>query len=597
MTGEEMKKSALRGWNTWFSPAMTAHVLLPYGFAVNLAFKDMAMSGPVRDLKVGDCDLRPGERSWDGSYTSLRFSCPSADLTVEGAADGEELLLIVTPEPHGRRPPVVIAEAALLWGKEGTVRKSGGEMSACFPDGREIRLYLGGERSGYAYGNSTAPSVSLVCDKPVTVSTFPVAPEEARRRMDAAKEEVARDEARFGGNAETYRAVKSGLAWNTVYDPENDRLCTPVSRAWNASWGGYVLFDWDTYFAALMCGESGRELAYLNALAITDEMTEAGFVPNFGTNEGVKSRDRSQPPVGSMVAELLWKRFGDAWFVREIWPKLFRWNTWFTEHRTFADGTMGWGSDPYEPTVGRSLEIHDVHNQQAAKYESGLDNSPMYDGAVFDPETNLMLLSDVGLTGLFIKDCRALIAMADCAGHPEAVPVLAERLRRAEEALETLWNPDDGIYENRDLTTGKLSPRVSPTNLYALFSSRVTPERKRSMAENWLFHPDKLGGEWFLPSICRDDPAFPDQDYWRGRVWGPMNLLVYEALRDAGLDGEAGRLAENSKALLLREWREHRHVHENYNAITGEGCDARNSNNFYHWGGLLGWIALDAARR
>jgi len=32
-----------------------------------------------------------------------------------------------------------------------------------------------------------------------------------------------------------------------------------------------------------------------------------------------------------------------------------------------------------------------------------------------------------------------------------------------------------------------------------------------------------------IPSIAIDDPAFPDQDYWRGRIWGPMNYLVYLA--------------------------------------------------------------------
>ncbi len=40
------------------------------------------------------------------------------------------------------------------------------------------------------------------------------------------------------------------------------------------------------------------------------------------------------------------------------------------------------------------------------------------------------------------------------------------------------------------------------------------------------------------------------------------------------------------------EWDEKRHVHENYSAITGEGCDVVNSDRFYHWGALLALIAL-----
>jgi hypothetical protein len=95
-----------------------------------------------------------------------------------------------------------------------------------------------------------------------------------------------------------------------------------------------------------------------------------------------------------------------------------------------------------------------------------------------------------------------------------------------------------------------------------------------------------------LPSIARNDPAYPDNTYWRGRIWAPMNFLVYLALRYAELAEPAKDLADKSAALLLTEWREEGHVHENYNAETGEGDDVDNSDAFYHWGGLLGLIAL-----
>ena len=37
----------------------------------------------------------------------------------------------------------------------------------------------------------------------------------------------------------------------------------------------------------------------------------------------------------------------------------------------------------------------------------------------------------------------------------------------------------------------------------------------------------------------------------------------------------------------------HGHVHENYCPNTGEGCNVKNSDRFYHWGGLLAYIAID----
>ena len=50
------------------------------------------------------------------------------------------------------------------------------------------------------------------------------------------------------------------------------------------------------------------------------------------------------------------------------------------------------------------------------------------------------------------------------------------------------------------------------------------------MTEEHLLNPREFWGEWVIPSIARDDPAFKDQNYWHGRIWGPMNYLVYLGL-------------------------------------------------------------------
>ena len=95
-----------------------------------------------------------------------------------------------------------------------------------------------------------------------------------------------------------------------------------------------------------------------------------------------------------------------------------------------------------------------------------------------------------------------------------------------------------------------------------------------------------------MPSISRNDPAYEDQDYWRGRIWAPLNFLVYLAMRQARISSARKDLSQKSKELLLKEWLENGHVHENYNGTTGEGCDVINSDKFYHWGALLSLISL-----
>jgi len=47
------------------------------------------------------------------------------------------------------------------------------------------------------------------------------------------------------------------------------------------------------------------------------------------------------------------------------------------------------------------------------------------------------------------------------------------------------------------------------------------------MIRDHLSNPKEFWGTWVIPSIARDAPAFADQNYWRGRIWEPMNYLVY----------------------------------------------------------------------
>ena len=104
-----------------------------------------------------------------------------------------------------------------------------------------------------------------------------------------------------------------------------------------------------------------------------------------------------------------------------------------------------------------------------------------------------------------------------------------------------------------------------------MLAHAATPEQAHTMIEKHLLNPEEFAGEWVIPSIARNDPAFKDQDYWRGRIWGPMNYLVYLGLRNYDDPAARKEFAEKSYALFLKEWTEKRHVHENYNAVLGTG--------------------------
>ena len=500
--------------------------------------------------------------------------------------------MLVTPVKKQIRPAMLVLEGGFLWGRDGYVTRQGETLVAHGPAG-ERRVYTTGTPMQDPNIPVQTAYLSVVLDGPVAFSTGNKRElSEVQALLRARKAAYREKNAKYGTLQELYEAMECALSWDTIYDAKNDRVVSPVSRLWSIGSGGYVLFCWDNFFAGFMASLGNPQLAYSNLREILNEQTADGFVPNFAYATGQVSADRSQPPVGSTMLLETYRVLGETWIIEEMYDDLLRWNRWFAEHRMNPSGALCWGSEEIPVLYGNRWESEGVHATYGAALESGLDNSPMYDDIPFNRETNRLELEDVGLTGLYILDCRSLIELAKIIGREADIPELTKQMEKACGGLETLWDEENGFYYNRRTDTGEFSRRISPTNFYALFSPQVSTERQRRMADEHYYNPEEFYGEWMLPSIARNDPAYPDQEYWRGRVWAPLNFLVYLALRETELADVRKDLAEKSKKLFLKEWTEHRHVHENYNSMTGEGCDSGNSDKFYHWGALLCMIAL-----
>ena len=101
-----------------------------------------------------------------------------------------------------------------------------------------------------------------------------------------------------------------------------------------------------------------------------------------------------------------------------------------------------------------------------------------------------------------------------------------------------------------------------------------------------------------IPSIARNDPAYGDQHYWRGRQWGPHTMLVWWSLNADKYAGsevvqQARRqLVAQAGQIWQQEWRAYRHVHENYNGNAPEGCNVGDSDPLYTWGALNPYVTI-----
>ncbi len=588
----QLKSELARGWNTWNTHSVLSHVLLPEGISVDFMLKDKKTNEVLEEALIGRRgenaeSIRPLAHAYDGSYTDLEISWHGLELRIQSCAHHKDISFLLTPLAENKGGDVLISPGQKWWDRDGQIAISENQIEYDLPSGK-ILLYLMGKAAGQEQSSSS--SMAFSAGSEIAVSTdLNLSFSEVRDKIEFSKAEYERQKLIYGKNRDVHHVMQNVLAWDMIYEPQGERVLTTVSRIWNGYRGGYVIFCWDNYFAAYMHSVDNKQLAYANAIEMTNAITASGFVPNLSASKGIKSSDRSQPPVGSMVVREIYRQHQEKWFLEEVFPKLLTWNRWWPQNRD-TDGYLCWGSSPFEPYL-RNLD-RNAHTRYGAALESGLDNSPMYDNIPFDTLRNQLKLADVGLMSLYIMDCEALSEIAGILGKAEIEKELSNRAEIYRQNLNKLWDDSRGIYLNKRLDTNEFSDKISPVNFYPLLARAPSQSQAERMIQEHFYNPDEFWGTYILPSIAFNDPDYSNNDYWRGRIWAPMNFLVYLGLRNYDLEDARKDLVAKSKNLLLNQWQKEGYVCENYNAETGECADVNRCDLFYHWGGLLGFISL-----
>lgn len=668
-----MQQGLLQGWAPWMAMSYLDHVLLPHGARIRLALCELTAPGrcltearidwPDPSAAVGSsvrtsstvgspaqgwADIRLGPHAYDRSYAVLHIGLGACNLSVasSGGASGQLLLLVDEADgsacdgnyalvPVGlstwfrANQPSLSGNASLRFESAGL---SNVELHASRPSDCSISLPPSapvGPRLVFRLGGD-APAVGLYAAAPG--SSAPGLPLEAiKHKLDLARAaEMARYTA-YGQLAETKLAVQAAVMWQTIWNPLEQGPLAPVIRGnpWGLDHGTvnddwpYVVFDWDNHFGSLMLSQGSRELGYSALIQVVKAKTAGGYVPN--TASSVNKARHSQPPVGGKVLLEMYRKYGDQWVVELLFDDLIDWNNWFESNRLLSPlGIVCLGSAEGD--------------MQDARFESGLDDSPMYDdnGETCDNKTRScgpwkctegeagkqvcgafregkMQLYDVGMASMHAMDSAALATLGEAIGRPAAeVAMLRVRANRMSGLIEAhLWDEQSGAFVNR-IPDGSFVRRVSPTSFYPLQTGAPADDRARRMALGWLLNSSRFclspNGDfagnsdscyWGLPSISADDDAYPALGYWRGYVWGPMAQLTYWGLQnyDHVPEVRTARLAlcKQMNAMMLSQWTAHRHICENFyphrQETPGNGCSP-GAMRMYHWGALSGFISL-----
>ena len=584
-----------QGWNTWNTRSVLQHVLLPQGFAINIAFKQhyFLEEQYLREALIGrrgeDVEkIRPGPHTYDGSYTRLDIKWEELDAQVRSAHVGDDLVILISSNSISNNRIKVIIGSGMLWNRKGTLFRNEDHLLCRTPGTLTMVHTTSKIIDDDPYLDINTPYMAVWLDGEVGISTGKYRSLDEIKNAIGIQERRLRTEAEeYGSLSEAFIAIQAGIAWNLIYEPKHDRVVSTVGRLWNEEYGGYCLFGWDNFFLAYMTGLSDRELAYANVIEHLHGKTEGGFIPNDNRGNGSKSFDRSQPPVGGIMVKEIYKRFPEKWFLEATFNDLLGWNRWWLRDRN-NEGLLSYGSSPAanpfnEPVFGTRV---------AAGYESGMDDSPMYVGVPFNKSKKTLELQDVGLNSLYIADCYALAEMAGIISRFDEQNELLKRAEEFSQRMQDIWDPDLGAFLNYRTDVDTFSSRVSPTMFYPLLAG-VGDKDQMDRIVGYFYDTNKFYGEWILPSTTRDDPLFLDQKYWRGAIWPPLNFLTYLSLRKSGYYRASSELSERSLELIMTEWNNKGYVSENYSSITGTGDDERlSSDRFHSWGALFGIISF-----
>ena len=432
-------------------------------------------------------------------------------------------------------------------------------------------------------------------------------------------------------HSELLESIADNLMWTVLLQPETGRLYTPAGRRWifprptgrhrtpkprgPGSGPGtqsgsaatsdlsphlpepddWTIFGWDTFFNALLLATVSGELAWSTLLAGVEARYPNGNIPNWRSRLG-GTPDRSQPPVGSFAALNLHRIHPDRDALAAAYPGLLAWSDWWVADKNgrprregLTPGLLSWGSDTAlvpGPEQVPEWEVGASGHQRAA-WESGQDDLPLWEEAEWDAEREVLAMSAVDLCSYRALDLECMARIARILGDdPTARRLDASRQRLAETMNRTLWSEAAGLYLD-ELPSGR-SPRVAASNFLPLIAGIPSRQRARRMV-NLLRDPVRFWGEWVLPTISRDDPAFADQQYWRGSIWPPMNYLVLQGLRRYDFRRLASELAWKGADMFLADRDRTGFCRENFDSRTGQGCGQR----FQSWGPLFALGALE----
>lgn len=329
------------------------------------------------------------------------------------------------------------------------------------------------------------------------------------------------------------------LMWDLIIPPYNNFSRKGIlmsKRAMNQIWA------WDNCINAVSIASGDPDLAWNQLLMFFDKQTDTGMIPD-PINDYKQQYGFTKPPIYGWAVMKLVKILGEKAslpYVEQLYAPMAKYTEWWFNFR-----------DADENKLCEYLDGCD----------SGWDNSTVYDQGYPVEGPDLAAHLSIQMQGL--------AQMATMLGKDKEAKEWSKRsqeqidlmIKRCKTADNKLLSPIRG----NELSTVKETESL--INYIPLeLGNRLPKDVQKALIEDI-----KPGGKFMTPySLATQNPKdekYSVDGYWRGPIWSPSSLLIFDGLQKAGEDEIAAEIAERFCNLCAID----NGFYENYNALTGEG--------------------------
>jgi glycogen debranching enzyme len=373
---------------------------------------------------------------------------------------------------------------------------------------------------------------------------------------------------------------------------------------------------WDSCFHAVATAHVDPEHAAAELVTLASTQREDGFIPHityWGTRlwgfsqplaylqappgQTLRHSGLMQPPVFAQAVERVAEIARDASVITSLLGVLDAHHNWLATNRA--------------PDEDGLLVI-------VSPYESGMDQSPAYDGALglrgkpgrwtlglrdrwldlrnwLDSYESAKMLrrgsfrvKDPLVNACYADSLETMARLHRRAGNGAVAAAYAQLAAKVTGSLvDKLYDRSRGAFFALLGAEERRSAPRTVAGLAPLTVSGLPDEVAGELVERSLTDRDGFWMAYPVPSVAADEPAFDPRGsavIWRGPTWVNTNWLLWRGLHRHGFDDLATQLASRTLSMVagagLREF---------YNPLNGQGMGARS----------FGWsaLALDMAAR